>query len=99
MNPRLPPKPSPPHHLETMKRPTLVNGHEVLDLVSKHPFGIRLGRLHELVAERFGPSVSFHTGCQAGLDLDELMLYFESHDRVGISRGLVTASHLLERAS
>ena len=85
--------------LGIMKRPTLVNGHEVLDLVSKHPFGIRLGRLHELVAERFGPSVYFHTGCQAGLDLDELMLYFESHDQVGISRGLVTASHLLERAS
>jgi probable metal-binding protein len=82
-----------------MKRPTLVNGHEILDLVSKHPFGIRLGRLHELVAERFGPSVSFHTGCQAGLDLDELMLYFESHDRIEVFGGRVTAPQLLERAS
>jgi len=82
-----------------MKHQTLVNGHEVLELVTNHPFGIRIGRLHELVAKRFGTSVSFHTGCQAGLDLDELLLYFESHDRIGISRGLVTASHLLERAS
>lgn len=82
-----------------MKHPTLVNGQEVLELISKQPFGIRLGRLHELVAERYGPSISFHTGCQAGLDLDELMLYFESHDRIGISRGLVTTSRQMARAS
>jgi len=82
-----------------MKRPTLVNGQEVLEMVSKHPFGIRLGHLHELVAERFGPSVSFHTGCQAGLDIDELLLYFETRGGIEISRGLVTASHELAKAS
>jgi probable metal-binding protein len=82
-----------------MKRPTLVNGQEVLDLVSKHPFGIRFGRLHELVAERFGPSVSFHTGCQAGLDIDELMLYFEKRGHIGISSRIVTAPRQMARAS
>jgi len=82
-----------------MKRPSLVNGQQVLEIVSKRPFGIRLGQLHELVAERVGPSVSFHTGCQAGLDLDELLLYFETRGDIEISRGLVTASHPLARAS
>jgi probable metal-binding protein len=82
-----------------MKRPTLVNGQEVLEIVSKHPFGIRLGRLHELVAERFGPSVSFHTGCQAGLDIDELMLYFEKRGHIGISSRIVTAPRQMARAS
>ena len=82
-----------------MKRPTLVNGQEVLEMVSKHPFGIRLGRLHDLVAERFGQNVSFHTGCQAGLDLDELLLYFETRGDIEISHGLVTASHQMARAS
>jgi len=81
-----------------MKRPTLVSGQEVLEIVSKQPFGIRLGQLHELAAERFGPSVSFHTGCQAGLNLDELILYFETRGDIEISRGLVTTSSSLASA-
>ena len=82
-----------------MKRPTLVSGQEVLEIVSRHPFGVRLGRLHELVAERFGPNVSFHTGCQAGLDIDELILYFETRGQLGISNRIVTASREMARAS
>jgi probable metal-binding protein len=82
-----------------MKRPTVVSGQEVIEIVSSHPFGIRLGRLHELVGERFGPNVSFHTGCQAGLDLDELMLYFETHGRITLAKNIVTASHEMARAS
>jgi probable metal-binding protein len=84
---------------KTMKRPTLVNGQEVLEMVSKHPLGIRLGRLHELAAERFGPGASFHTGSQAGLDIDELILHFETRGHIGISSGLVTASSQVAKAS
>jgi hypothetical protein len=82
-----------------MKRPTLVSGQEVLEIVSRHPLGIRLGRLHELAAERFGPGVSFHTGSQAGLDIDELILHFETRDHIGISSGLVTPTSQVAKAS
>ena len=41
-----------------------IHGHEIIELVSTHPDGIRLSQLMEIVAERYGRSATFHT-CSA----------------------------------
>ena len=40
---------------------TAIHGHAITDLVAIFPDGIRLSQLMELVGERFGKSVTFHT--------------------------------------
>jgi probable metal-binding protein len=66
-----------------------IHGHDIIDLVSNHPDGIRLGQLMEIVGERYGRNVSFHTCSAAGLDLDELLHFLEARDKVRITGGVV----------
>ena len=66
-----------------------IHGHDIIDLVSQYPDGIRLSQLMEVVDERFGKSVTFHT-CQAmGMDLDGLLRFLEDRDKVRITSGVV----------
>jgi probable metal-binding protein len=66
-----------------------IHGHDIIDLVSQHPDGIRLGRLMEMVEDRFGKSVTFHTCSAAGMDLDGLLHFLEARDKVRITAGTV----------
>lgn len=66
-----------------------IHGHEIIDLVSAHPDGIRLSKLAELVAERFGKSATFHTCSTLGMDLDALLTFLEARDKVRIITGVV----------
>lgn len=75
--------------LKAMITPTAVHGHEIIDLVSSHPQGIRLSQLAETVTKLFGHSATFHTSSTAGMDLDGLLVMLEASDKVRISRGVV----------
>jgi probable metal-binding protein len=66
-----------------------IHGHDIIDLVSAYPDGIRLSLLMEVVSERFGKSVTFHTGSAMGMDLDGLLRFLESRDKVRITSGVV----------
>ena len=68
---------------------TAIHGHDIIDLVSTYPDGIRLSQLMEIVEERFGRMVSFHTCSAAGMNLDELLHFLEARDKVRISSGVV----------
>lgn len=68
---------------------TAIHGHEIIELVSNHPDGIRLSQLMEAVNERFGQSVTFHTCSAAGMDLDALLHFLEARDKVRVSAGVV----------
>jgi probable metal-binding protein len=52
---------------------------------------IRLSQLMEVVNERFGKSVTFHTGSAMGMDLDGLLRFLEARDKVRITSGVVYA--------
>lgn len=80
-----------------MKSPSLINGQEILGILEKHSHGIRLSRLLELVSERFGSHARFHTGCQIGLDVDDLLVHLEAHGKIMISNGVVFSSFSLIR--
>ena len=71
-----------------MPEVTAVHGHEIIDLVAANPDGIRLGKLAEIVSERFGDSVTFHTCSAMGMDLDALMAFLEARDKVRITSGV-----------
>ena len=43
----------------------------------------------EIVSERFGKSVTFHTCFAIGMDLDELLHFLEARDTVRIKSGVV----------
>jgi probable metal-binding protein len=66
-----------------------IHGHDIIDLVATYPDGIRLSQLMEVVNERFGKSSTFHTCSAAGMDLDELLHFLESRDKVRITSGVV----------
>ncbi len=66
-----------------------IHGHDIIDLVSQHPDGIRLSQLMEVVDERYGKSVTFHTGSSMGMDLDGLLRYLEDRDKLRITSGVV----------
>lgn len=66
-----------------------IHGHDIIDLVSNHPDGIRLGQLMEIVGERYGRNVTFHTCSAAGMDLDGLLHFLEARDKVRIASGVV----------
>jgi probable metal-binding protein len=72
-----------------MTEATAVHGHEIIDLVSQYPDGIRLSQLMEVVVERFGRFVTFHTGSAMGMDLDGLLRFLEARDKVRITSGVV----------
>ena len=66
-----------------------IHGHEIIDLVATHPDGIRLSRLAETVAGRFGKSATFHTCSAMNMDLDALLAFLEARDKVRIVSGVV----------
>jgi probable metal-binding protein len=66
-----------------------IHGHDIIDLVSSHPGGIRLGRLMEIVGERYGRMVTFHTCSTMGMDLDGLLRFLEDRNKVRITSGVV----------
>lgn len=66
-----------------------IHGHEIIDLVSTHPEGIRLSQLAEAVTERFGKSATFHTCSTLNMDLDALLAFLEARDKVRITSGVV----------
>lgn len=66
-----------------------IHGHDIIDLVSTYPDGIRLSQLMEIVDERFGKSVTFHTCSSMGMDLDGLLRFLEDRDKVRIVTGVV----------
>ncbi len=66
-----------------------IHGHDIIDLVSNHPNGIRLGQLMDIVGERYGRNVTFHTCSAAGMDLDGLLHFLEARDKVRIASGVV----------
>jgi probable metal-binding protein len=72
-----------------MATPIAVHGHEIIDLVSAHAEGIRLSQLAEAVNHRFGTSTTFHTCSSKGMDLDALLAFLESRNKVRIVRGVV----------
>jgi len=74
-----------------MQDATAIHGHDIIDLVATYPDGIRLSQLMEIVDERFGKSVTFHTCSAAGMDLDGLLAFLEARDKVRIHSGVVSA--------
>ena len=74
-----------------MTSPVAVHGHEIIDLVSSHPEGIRLSQLAETVVKRFGRGATFHTCSALGMDLDALLSFLEAREKVRISNGVVHA--------
>ncbi len=68
---------------------TTIHGHDIIDLVATYPDGIRLSQLMELVAERYGRMVTFHTCSAMGMDLDALLTFLEARDKVRITSGVV----------
>ena len=66
-----------------------IHGHEIIYLVANYPDGIRLSQLMEVVNERFGKAVTFHTGSAMGMDLDGLLRFLEARDKVRITSGVV----------
>lgn len=72
-----------------MTEATAIHGHEIVDLIATFPDGIRLSQLMELVGERHGRSVTFHTCSSMGMDLDGLLAFLEARDKVRIKVGVV----------
>jgi probable metal-binding protein len=66
-----------------------IHGHEIIDLVSTYPDGIRLSQLMETVADRYGRAATFHTCSALGMDLDGLLAFLEARDKVRIVSGVV----------
>jgi probable metal-binding protein len=66
-----------------------IHGHDIIDLVATYRDGIRLSQLMEVVDQRFGKSVTFHTCSATGMDLDGLLRFLEERDKVRISSGVV----------
>lgn len=62
-----------------------IHGHDIIDLMANYPDGIRLSQLMDVVEERFGKSVNFHTGSSTGMDLDSMLRHLESYDTVRIT--------------
>jgi probable metal-binding protein len=78
------------HHPATpMTDAIAIHGHEIIELISTHPDGIRLSQLMEIVAERYGRSATFHTCSALGMDLDGLLAFLEARDKVRIVSGVV----------
>ena len=73
----------------SMNETTAIHGHDIIDLVSTHPDGIRLGQLMGIIGERYGQNVTFHTCSAAGMDLDGLLHFLEARDKVRITSGVV----------
>ena len=75
-----------------MKSPAIVNGQEIVGILSAHPHGIKISQLFEITTRRFGNGMRFHIGFHIGLDFDDLLTYLESHGQIAIACGMAFAS-------
>jgi probable metal-binding protein len=66
-----------------------IHGHEIICLVANYPDGIRLRQLMEVVNERFGKAVTFHTGSAMGMDFEGVLRLLEVRAKVRIKSGVV----------
>jgi len=66
-----------------------IHDHEIIDLISKHPDGIRLSQLMDVVTDRYGRFISFHTSSTLGMDLDGVLRLLEARGNVRIVSGVV----------
>lgn len=78
------------HTFPTMPSPHMtgsipIHEHDIIDLVATYRDGISFGQLMDAVGERYGRSVSFHMGSSTGMDLDGMLRYLESRDKVRIT--------------
>ena len=72
-----------------MPEATSIHVHEIFDLISFHPEGVRLSRLMEIVTERYGSLVTFHTGSAMSMDLDGLLRFLEAGGKLRITSGVI----------
>jgi probable metal-binding protein len=68
-----------------------IHEHDIIDLVATYPEGIRLSQLMDVVDERYGKSVTFHTGSSTGMDFDGMLRHLESRGKVRITSGVVSS--------
>lgn len=66
-----------------------IHDHEIIALISDYPDGIRLSQLMDVVADRHGKFISFHTASALGMDLDGLLRLLEFRGKVRIVSGVV----------
>lgn len=66
-----------------------IHEHDIIDLMAAYPEGIRLSQLMDVVGERYGKFVTFHNGSSTGMDLDGMLRYLESREKVTITSGVV----------
>jgi probable metal-binding protein len=55
---------------------------EPMEGVASSNHGVRVSQLMEVVGERYGRMVTFHTGSTMGMDLDGLLRFLEDRDKV-----------------
>jgi probable metal-binding protein len=67
-----------------MTDPIAIHGHEIIELVSSYPTGIRVSQLAATVADRFGEPATFHTCSATGMNLDALLVFLETRGKVRI---------------
>lgn len=77
------------HHSQHMTDAIAIHGHDIIDLISTFPDGIRLSQLMDIVGERYGRYVTFHTCSTMGMDLDGLLAFLEARNKVRITSGVV----------
>ncbi len=73
-----------------------IHEHDIIDLLATYSEGIRLSQLIEVVGEKFGKSVTFHTGSSTGLDLDSMLRNLEFREKVKITSGVLYPSGITD---
>jgi probable metal-binding protein len=66
-----------------------IHEHDIIYLMATFPEGIRLSQLMDVVDERYGKSVTFHTGSSTGMNPDGMLRHLESRGKVRITSGVV----------
>jgi hypothetical protein len=72
-----------------MTNATAIHGHDIINLVATYPDGIRLSQLMEMVDERFGNSVTFHTMLGDGHGPRRPAALSGARDKARITSGVV----------
>ncbi len=66
-----------------------IHGHEIIELVAKHPEGIAADTLTEIVAGEFGTGARFFTCSAENMSLPEVLTFLVGRDKVQLREGLV----------
>lgn len=65
------------------------HGHEIMALVAKHPGGIAVQALAEIVGAEFGAAARFHTCSAENMTLPELLAFLDERDKVRLHDNMV----------